>query len=114
MRTPYSLVSIIPTSYKFFQNTGLLFESRGEGFRSLPTSSQVPAIGTVLFFLITEKGFFVNAQGHHAHFLIPIPLGMKFLEEPSHILPEGLHGLDPFGILLNISRVPADTDVPVT
>ena len=50
----------------------------------------------------------------HAPFLNPISLRMKFLEEPGHILPEGLHGLDPFGIFQNISRVPANADVPIT
>ena len=53
------------------------------------------------------------ADALYVHFLIPILLRMKLLEEPGHILAEGLHGLDPFGIFVNISGVTADADVPV-
>ncbi len=39
---------------------------------------------------------------------------MNLLEEPGHVLTEGLHGLETFSIIPHIAGSQADADIPIT
>ena len=49
----------------------------------------------------------------HSAFRIFGGLSAELLQGPGHVLPEGLHGLDPLAIVIHVSDISPYADIPI-
>ena len=76
-------------------------------------SQSVLSMSTMIFFPFSIRIFPYSCRITHFRSLNG-SLFPQFFEKAGHVLTEGLHGLDAFGVILHIPGFSADAEVPVT